>query len=200
MVLWLILEKVINFFQFNRKSISNFYEYLKIKALNNKITYYAVYNKNNSTYNEIHNYYTLFYVIYYMFYSQVKNGGMTIDDYEIVTEFPQLIIIISYIRDGKEYHKIVNNYGAEAAEGDESAESDEGVKCNDIVYAYSYSCGGEEYDLTDKFIKYRKTIFRSIINLNAQHVYNILTGTKNSTRINCIKYMFDIDCEEKIII
>lgn len=197
MVLWLILEKVINFFQFNRNCISNFYEYIKLKALNNKITYYAVYNTNHSTYNEIHNYYTLFYVIYYMFYSQVKNGGMTIDDYKIVTEFPELIIIISYIRDGNEYHKIFNNYESAAAEGDEVGGGDE---VSEIVYAYSYSCGGEEYDLTNSFVKYKSSIFKNIIDLNAQHIYNILTGNKKSISINCIKYMVDSDCQEKIII
>lgn len=199
MVLWLILEKVINFFLYNRKCISNFYDYIKIKALNNKITYYAIYDKNTSIYNEIRNYNTLYYIIYYMFYNEVSNNGMTIEDYMIVTQFPSLIIIISYIRDGKEYHKIVNNY-EDAANKKEEAENTEVDK--NIVYAYSYSDTGNTIDLTDKFIKYKSSIYTSIFNLNAQHIYNILTGERDfsNIKINNIKYMFDIDCEEKIII
>jgi hypothetical protein len=131
-----------------------------------------------------------------MFYSQVKNGGMTIDDYKIVTEFPELIIIISYIRNGKEYHKIFNNYGGGPVKTNGCD------KCNDgdIVYAYSYSCGGEENDLTNSFVKYKSSIFKHIIDLNAQHVYNILNGNRYYTKIYCIKYMLDSDCQEKIII
>jgi len=135
-----------------------------------------------------------------MFYSQVKNDGMTIEDYKIVTEFPELIIIISYIRDGKEYHKIFNNYGGNVLADVDSVADANANSDGDIVYAYSYSCGGEENDLTDLFVKYKSSIFKHIINLNAQHVYNILTKSKKSRNINCIKYMLDIDCEEKIII
>jgi len=199
MFLWLILEKVINFFLYNRKCIRNFFESIKLSTLNNKITYYAIYNTSLGTYNQIHNYNTLFYILYYILFPKTQYTGMTLNDYEIVTQFPDLIIIISYIKDRIEYHKIYNNYGDAVT----SEKTDEANSAN-IVYAYSYSCGGEENDLTNLFVKYKSSIFKNIIHLNAQHIYNILTGQSHKyisrPNIYSIKYMLDIDCEEKIII
>jgi hypothetical protein len=161
---------------------------MKIKAFNNKVVYYAIYNITTEKYSLVHNYNNILNVIYFYilnYYAKFAYAGISYLDLRVLTQCDDLILITSYIINEKEIHAILNS---------ETYIKDKFATCYGKKIVYAYTDDGQ--DLTHEFEKYKHTIFD--IKLSSQHLYNILT-TKTKNRIEYIKYMMDDDCIEKII-
>jgi hypothetical protein len=187
-IIIIILDNIINFFSAIQNEYKKIYNHMKIKAFNNKVVYYGIYNIANQKYSIIHNYNNILSILYFYilnYYAKISYAGVSFLDLRVLTQCDNLILITSYIINEKEIHAILNY---------ETYNKDKFSLCYGKKIVYAYTDDGQ--DLTHEFEKYKNTIFN--IKCNSQHIYNILTS-KTKNRIEYIKYMMDDDCIEKII-
>jgi hypothetical protein len=183
-----IVSVIINFFQYNKR----LYEDIKIKAFENKLIYYAIYNMQNKKYTLIHNYDNLLSVLFFYITNNLMKtnyAGITYKDLDFLLHDKNNIIVASYVINKKEYHKIFNY---DTYINNQQCEKN---KIDKIVYAYTDNVE----DLTNEFEKFKDTIF--CIKLSTQTLANILMYYKGKKlqKVEYIKYMIDNNFDEILL-
>ena len=171
----LLADMIINFFSSIVKYKNNILTYMKSKAFENKLVYYAIYDLNTSTYSVIHNYNNFlsifwFYITNYIF--KVNYTGVTYLDIDLILHAENIIVIADYVRNSIEYHSIFDMTAYE--------EHKISNKIINIIYAYT----DKNEDLTYEFEYFNLTIFNVATRIKAQHIYNIILGYNGITSIH----------------
>lgn len=164
---------------------NKWFKNLTLKAFQNKLIYYAVYDKNTEKYHLIHDHSGLLYTLYYYIsnnWMKFDFAGITYNDLNIILQCTNFVAVVSYVRNNRLEHNIFDM---------DTYQNIKNIKSK-VIYAYS----DNNEDLTHEFEKFKNTIFD--IKLGNQDLYNLLMSYKkiNREKINSIKVMMDDTFEE----
>ena len=204
-VLMWFCDMCINFYSNFREWCTNWYQYMKVNAFENKLLYYAVYDLSTKRYSLIHNYdnpLSIFYFFILNHVFKISYAGISYLDLQYILHSENIVVVCEYVRRGKEYCEILDLDVFEAPRANIT---------NKVVYAYTETDGSPDQcdDLTHEFEKFKTTLFNVATKINAQNTYNLIMGfrqndqngrhiTKNDN-IKKIRYMLDDDFEEKTL-
>lgn len=180
---------VINFYGFFCDSATNVYQHMKCKAFEHKLIYYATYDLKTCRYTLIHDYDNFLSVFYFYitnYLIKFNYAGVSYLDLELLLKVEDMLIITSYVLNGKEYHNIF----------DSETYLKPRTKINkEYIYAYT----DKKEDLTHQLNKFKNILYLA---LTAQHVANIMFGyTKKilEEKVEHIRYMSDDTFIEQVL-
>jgi len=185
-----IINLYINIYNLFNNSYNNSLLYMKNKVFEEKIISYGFYDINKKKYKWIYDYDKVYLIIwlYTKYLLNIKNHLLNLDTSLDFKE--NIIFITSHIYKNKQYYTIFNkeiyrdyyNYLGE-------------YKINFI-----YSCLDDNYDLTQEFNKFKKSILLNKYLKNKDIILTISNFSYKKTKLNensILKLMTDNDYIEK---
>lgn len=175
----------INFYGFVQSKYVEFIHYMKTKAFEHKLIYYASYDLNTQEYIVTQNYDSVWYILYFYitnYLFKLNYAGLSYTDLDFLIKIQDMVIITTYVLNGREYRAIY----------DEQKKYDWDAKYK-IVYAFT----DKNDDITHSLNSFKNSV--ALFKLSPQHIYNIVTHYEEKYKrkhIKEINYMRDDTFEE----